>query len=307
MMFKERGDSDLVECARPLSVDEVDRRVKKIDNNSSPGIDRINKNELLGKEKLKLLASLYNAILQFVVIPSAWKEHRTVLISKQERELNKAENWRPITIGSMVMRVFTGIISDQLQDKIQLAKEQKGLQGEESTASNCFLLHEGLKRAKRCGGTFCFLYIRKAFDTVPHIGIVQALEKRGVPASLLRLIERLYSGNSTCMEGYDVSLKIQRGVKQGDPLSPLLFNVVLDELLCRLEDLTGRFGISEITMGEMAYADDLVLVYETPEAMQEALEVVDKFLASLEMSLSLHKCIAFQIKPGGPGFLVYLD
>lgn len=76
-------------------------------------------------------------------------------IHKQEQELCKPENWRPITINSLLMRMFTGLISDRFQDQIKFARAQKGFCLGESTASNCFLLDECLKKAKENRWSIC--------------------------------------------------------------------------------------------------------------------------------------------------------
>ena len=78
------------------------------------------------------------------------------------------------------------------------------------------------------------LDIAKAIPSVEHSSIVECLRAAGLPSSMIRYIELYYSNGTTTLNGSDwVSPPIlpTRGVKQGDPLSSVLFNIVIDHLL----------------------------------------------------------------------------
>ncbi|NWT91028.1 PO21 protein, partial [Lanius ludovicianus] len=72
-------------------------------------------------------------------------------------------------------------------------------------------------------------------------------------------------------------IQIQVGVKQGDPMSPFLFNLAMDPLLCKLEESSKGYhrGLNSITA--MAFADNLVLLSDSWENMKRNIRVVETF------------------------------
>lgn len=84
-------------------------------------------------------------------------------------------------------------------------------------------------------------------------------------------------------------IKINRGVKQGDPLSPILFNMVMNELL---ESLSERRGIplGETNIPALAYADDMVVLAENARKCRSLLKTVTEFLGERKLQLNISKC-----------------
>lgn len=104
-----------------------------------------------------------------------------------------------------------------------------------------------MRMAKRSSKPFfaVSLDLRKAFDSVSHAAIFAALDARGVPARTQEVIREMYTNASTTYWSGgitdDIRVRVNRGIKQGDPLSPFLFNCVLDPLLEQLN--SSKLGI----------------------------------------------------------------
>ena len=115
--------------------------------------------------------------------------------------------------------------------------------------------------------------IAKAFPSVKHSSILECSRAAVLPPSMIRYPEHYYSNGTTTLNVSDwVSPPIlpTRGVKQGDPLSSVLFNLVIDHLLRSLLRECGlRFGDGIIRA--MAFAD-MNLIAETPQGLQALID-----------------------------------
>ncbi|NXT45332.1 PO21 protein, partial [Pelecanoides urinatrix] len=72
-------------------------------------------------------------------------------------------------------------------------------------------------------------------------------------------------------------INIRSGVKQGDPMSPLLLNLALDPLLCKLETEGKGFHHGGFQVTAMAFADDLVLLSDSWDGMQYNIQILETF------------------------------
>ncbi|NWV44553.1 PO21 protein, partial [Grantiella picta] len=70
---------------------------------------------------------------------------------------------------------------------------------------------------------------------------------------------------------------ILTGVKQGDPVSPVLFNLALNPLLCKLEHRGRGFHQAGLRIMAMAFADDLVLLSDSWEGMDSNIKILEAF------------------------------
>ncbi|NWH26398.1 PO21 protein, partial [Grus americana] len=120
----------------------------------------------------------------------------------------------------------------------------------------------------------------KAFDTMSHSHIVVALKQKGVDNHIIALITNLHHNINT-----HIHLKNEQsdptgiwiGVKQGNPMSPILFNLSVDPLLCKLEEEGCGYQHCLRNITTMAFADDLVLLSDSWDGMQKNIEVLEVF------------------------------
>uniref|UniRef100_A0A1B0CZB4 Reverse transcriptase domain-containing protein n=1 Tax=Phlebotomus papatasi TaxID=29031 RepID=A0A1B0CZB4_PHLPP len=280
-----------------ISPAEVERQIKKTSNKSAAGPDSITKRCISTRSDREIIRLLFNLVMVAGVQPTYWKKNRTTLIRKEGRDPARSDSYRPITIGSMLSRLYWGVLDKKLRS---FSDRQKGFVSEAGCYNNVQILREVLKLSKeRRGLTMVQLDVTAAFDTVPHQAIGPALRSRGLPDAVIRMVEESYSGVTTTAahNGSHFEVPIRRGVKQGDPLSPFIFNAVLDPLLRSLEQMQG-FAISgDCRVACLGFADDLVLLANSPAVAGLLLRRVEGYLGELGMKISAPKCTSFEIVP----------
>ena len=204
--------------------------------NKAPGPDYFTVPELK-RVPLPDLCAIYNIILSSQTLPSCWKCHRTTLIPKKPQDLHLATNWRPITISSTCVRLLHHILVCDLAEATTLNPRQKAFIPADGCGENTLLLDHVIRQARKQKRTLSILGIdlAKAFDSVSHHSIARALRCHSIDESMVQYILHSYSNCTTtilCGPTNLPNMKLLRGVKQGDPLSPILFNLILFLMSC---------------------------------------------------------------------------
>ena len=121
-----------------------------------------------------------------------------------------------------------------------------------------------------------FLDASKAFDRVNHSLLFDKLLKQGVPGYIVRLLVFWYTNQKMCVRWgnvYSDYFGVSNGVRQGSILSPLLFNLYMDDLSDRLNKLKIGCCINGIVVNHIMYADDLVLIAPSVAGMNKILKL----------------------------------
>jgi hypothetical protein len=281
-----------------ITVEEITRRLARLTKNTAPGLDGIQKIALQNESAKEIMRLFFNLILVTGLQPTKWHTNQTTLIGKDGKDLNKVGNYRPITIASVLSRLFWGVIHDRIKVHIKFTPWQKGFMSESGCFNNIHILNEIIRHAKTKNNIVAiFLDVSKAFDTIPHEVIPAALVRKGLPEPLVRLIMNSYSNMHTVI-GYsneEIPVSILRGVKQGDPLSPLIFNSIFEPLLLKLEEEPGDCITPTCEISSLAFADDLLLLANDTDQIVKLTNITESYLADLGMKLAPEKCIVFQI------------
>ncbi|KAM8714989.1 hypothetical protein ACLKA7_002093 [Drosophila subpalustris] len=208
-----------------------------------------------------------NRIWELKVIPDAWKRGIIIKLPKKG-DLSDCNNWRGITLLNTIYKILATLLNERLQEKIEptLRDEQAGFRPQRSCVDQANTLRAITEQAVEWRSPLYLLIIdlKKAFDTVKRAAIWQALARKGVPDNIIAVIKAMYeNAELSVLHKGKISAPFQTrtGVKQGCPLSPLLFNMVVDEKM--REVCTSRRGITwSLTqhLEDLDYADDICLM-----------------------------------------------
>ena len=223
---------------------EVSNQLKRLPAQSSPGPDGVPYYVWKsGKSSPELLAQIYSVCCTNRRIPSSWKTSTTILIHKKGDE-SLPSNWRPISLQPTIYKVYAAILARRLaswalQNK-KISSSQKGFLPFEGCAEHSFLLRSALEDSKRRNKTLrvVWLDLKNAFGSVPHNTMWEMMNRLDVPQHFITICREIYEGSSQAIRsaaGLTDPLLVNRGIKQGCPLSPLLFNLVLEGVLPQLE------------------------------------------------------------------------
>ena len=277
-----------------FSPEEVWAKLSKSEN-TAPGPDRLTFFHWKKADPdAKALSSIFNLCIKHQRIPCSWNESRTVFIPKDGGG-HAPNNWRPISLCSTVAKLFSGCIAKRLLrwalDFNVLCPAQKGFMPFDGAFENNYVFQYLMNDARLNNREICFasIDITNAFGSIPHSAVTEALKACGAGSKLIKIVSSLLNDACTSIQtstGTSGPHPIQRGVRQGDPISGLLFNFAIEPILRSL-----RNPMTKV----LAFADDILILAETKTQLQESLDTLHTSCLSLGLELNPTKCFSLHL------------
>ena len=253
----------------PLTLEELGSALKAMSRNRSPGSDGLSVEfyrHFWGDLKIFFL-QMVNESMKTGVLPLTLREGILTLIPKPNRPRSEIKSYRPITLLNVSYKIIATAIAKRIRKVLPtiIDNDQTGfMKGRfigDNTRLTYDLLHE-LKQENR-RALFVSLDIQDAFNAVDWDFTRKVLRRRNFPEIVLRWFDTLYIGSySRLLYNGHISDKImlERSCRQGDPLSPYIFLIVIE---CALEMIRQNSNIKGVRMGGTefkvsAYADDVL-------------------------------------------------
>ena len=176
-------------------------------------------------------------------------------------------------------------------------EHQRGVIRAPGCAENVEILRCVMRRSRADAAELAVVFVdfAKAFDSVSHKHILDVLRRRQVDDHVVRVIRDSYTNVITRVEdgqgGATPDIPIGVGVKQGAPMSPLLFNLALDPLIKTLSEHGKGYHLSGRMLVTLAFADDLALVSDSWDGMAHNLRILDAFCELTGLRLSAPKVL----------------
>ena len=277
-------------CEGPFSNKELLTALEGLQTGKSPGSDGLPTefyscfwNDL----SESLLSVLNGAFLAGSLADSQYEGLLRLIHKKDDRRL--AKNWRPISLLNTDYKLASKIITERLKkvmNSIVHSDQTCGVVGR-TIFSNLALLRDALDMIDKTNepGILISLDQEKAFDRVDHEFMMRVLRKFGFGPSFCGWVELFYSkAFSRIIVNGSLSppVHLRRGVRQGCPLSPLLYVLVSEVLSTQIrncKDIEGFLlpGAGGLQYKISQYADDATCILKSERSLSSLLRVVSKF------------------------------
>jgi len=177
-----------------------------------------------------------------------------------------------------------------------LSPFQSGFRTNFRTSDNIFVLKTLVdKQISTPGGKLyaCFVDFKKAFDSVWRNGLFYKILSSGVGGNFFKIIQTMYSNIEYCVKnsnGLSAYFKSTCGVRQGCNLSPLLFNLYVNDLPTLLNSpLCDPVILKDTSINSLFWADDLVLLSKSESGLKECLKRLDNFCSTWKLTINKNK------------------
>ena len=292
-------------CENFPAIEECKDAVMNLKNNKSPGLDG------LPGEFYKCFWSDISALFYEVLIcvfdrkeMSFSQRMAAISLIYKKDEKNDLKNYRPLSLTNVDYKIIASIFARRLQNCIDklIGKEQSAYIKGRYIGDNARLILDIFHYCEEFNenGILLFLDFEKAFDSVEWNFLFKTLTKFNFGENFITWMQILYNNPIFRVKNNEWISKIckmGRGIRQGCPISALLYLFVAEILAIKIKENRNIEGItfknSEIEVKSVQHADDLTVSVKNELSLLETLRTVDTFCnhAGSKINISKTECL----------------
>lgn len=275
-------------CDSDLKIEEIDTAIKKMALGKSPGQDGLTTNfyRFFWSDIREMLYGALKECLGSNTLLITMKQAIIVLIPKPKKDKTVIDNLRPITLLNVDYKIFTNSLASRLKSGIGkiISDTQSGFLPNRLIHNNIRLVLDLIDYSHLLedDGIILFLDFFKAFDKLEHRFILQSLQHFGFGRKFINIISMLYKQITSAVllqSGTTRRFDINRGIHQGDPVSPLLFLLAVELLALYIKNNESIKPLNVLgrSLVITQLADDTTLFLKNYDQIPNALKAVSFF------------------------------
>ena len=287
-----------------INEDKVKKQCRKMPNWKAPRHNSVQGFWIKRLDKMhERIATQLNEILEETKEIPFWMMYgKTVLCQKDPAKGNSVENFRPITCLLLMWKVLTGIISEDMyyfmENENLLPEEQKGCRRKSRGTKDQLLIDKTILkdcRNRRTNLAMAWIDCRKTYDFVPHSWFLECLDMLDTADNVRRFLEKSMKNWKLLLtsNGSDLcEVDVNRGIFQGDSLSPLIFVICMIplSLLSRKAKASYEWRGKEFKLNHLLFMDDLKLFGKSDDQIDSLAQTVFIFSEDISMEFGLKTC-----------------
>lgn len=303
----------------PPNKKEIKEIIKSLKNNKASGKDSIVA-ELLkyaGDKFLDQLETLFQRIWSTEEIPEEWSEAIIHPLHKKGDKMN-VNNYRGISLLPVAYKILSIALRHRIEEHVdkQLGEYQAGFRKGRSCAEQIFTIKTLIKTKMLAADKkviMTFVDFKKAYDSIDRDTVIEVLKEFGVDDKTTTLIHQTLKNTRSQVKflgELSEPFEIKTGLRQGDGLSPILFNCVLEKVIREWRKEMSKFNFPNgirlghkrtgITFECLAFADDIVFFAENLQIATKQIEVLKETAGKTGLQISFEKTEYMNIKTADP-------
>jgi hypothetical protein len=153
-----------------------------------------------------------------------------------------------------------------------------------------------------------FIDFRKAYDLMSHDKLFNKVKEKGLGPLFIESQRSLYKGTNLrvrCRNAISEAFSYNRGVRQGCPTSPLLFDIYIDDLFEQMQKI--RIPLKNYKIPGICYADDTQIMATTVREMESKMKALEEWTKENAMEINVGKCGLMTIAPTEKEYNIKID
>lgn len=294
-----------------ITIEELDSAISKLKANKTPGTDGYPSEmyKTFKPQITPMLLKCFNYVLRGGEIPQSWQEAVISIIPKQGKDKNECSSYRPISVLNVDYKLFASILSKRLEVVISelVDLDQTGFIQNRQTQDNLRRTLQIMSHitTENISAMLLSLDAEKAFDSVGWDYLYQVLARFGFNNKFIECIKGLYLSPKAKIKinGHlSKTIYLERGTRQGCPLSPTLFALFIEPLAQAIREEPEIKGIvikkeeHKICM----YADDVLLFLANPKSsipkLMSLLNTIN-FYSGYKINIQKTQTLTYNFRP----------